>query len=54
MMDSFGVYGMAADYAVIFLFTGGALIGFLYFWGRGRLDMDEEPKFEMMKEDIHE
>ena len=53
-LDSFGIYGMATDCALLFFFTGGALILFLYFWWNQRLNMDEEPKFQMMKDENNE
>lgn len=49
-LDSFGIYGMVINYTLLFIYTGGALILFLYFWWNKRLDMDEEPKLQMMKE----
>lgn len=47
-MDSFGITGMALSYAVIFCLSGSAFLLFFYLWYKGRLDMDEEPKHEMM------
>ncbi|MCB1113269.1 MAG: hypothetical protein KDK62_00755 [Chlamydiia bacterium] len=47
-LDSFGIYGMAADYAMILFFFGLASIAFFYFWWKGRLDMDEESKYQML------
>jgi hypothetical protein len=49
-LDGGGVYGSAIHYSFIILFVGGALIIFLYLWSKGRLDMDEEPKLQMMTE----
>ena len=48
-LDIFGIYGMAADYAMVLFFFGFALIAFFYFWSKGRLDMDEEAKYQMLK-----
>lgn len=39
---------MVATYVIIFFFVGIALIFFVYFWWKDRLDMDEEPKYEML------
>jgi len=50
ILDGEGVYGTFLSYAQIFFFSGGALILFLYFWSQGRLDMDEDPKYQMMDE----
>lgn len=56
--DASGVYGGILHYALVFAMVGGAFLAFLYFWSKGRLDMDEEPKLQMMrdddKEDSHE
>lgn len=49
-VDSSGIYGGIFHYALIFAFVGSAFLAFLYFWSRGRLDMDEEPKLQMMKD----
>ena len=38
-------------YALVIAFVGSAFLIFLYLWGKGRLDMDEGPKFQMMQED---
>lgn len=46
--DSIGIYGTIFHYAMIFAFVGSALLAFIYFWKKGRLDMDELPKYEMM------
>lgn len=48
-LDGFGIYGMAMDYAVIFFFTGTALLLFIYLWKNQKLDMDEAPKLQMMQ-----
>lgn len=48
--DSFGIQGMVASYALIFFFIGIAFIFFLYLWWKGRLDMDEEPKHQMLEQ----
>lgn len=49
-LDSSGIYGGIFDYAQVFIFFGTALIAFIFFWSKGQLDMDEEPKFQMMQE----
>lgn len=50
-IDGFGVYGLVLDYAMIFVFVGSAFLVFVYLWGKGLLDMDEEAKMQMMQED---
>ena len=45
------IYGGIFHYGMIIAFAGSALLAFLYFWSKGRLDMDEEPKVQMMRED---
>ena len=49
--DSSGVLGGILHYALVFALVGAALLAFLYFWRKGRLDMDEEPKFQMMRDE---
>lgn len=53
-LDSSGVYGGIFHYAMIFAFVGSALLALIYFWSRGNLDMDEGPKYQMMREDKEE
>lgn len=52
--DWSGIYGGILHYGLIIAFTGSALLAFLYFWSKGRLDIDEEPKYQMMKDDEQE
>ena len=54
MIDSFGVYGNYLHYGLVIIFMGSALLSFLFFWKKGRLDMDEDPKFQMMKDDLND
>lgn len=49
VMDGEGVYGTFLTYGLTAAFAGGALIMFLYCWWKGRLDMDEGPKLQMMR-----
>lgn len=53
LLDGFGVYGNFLHYYLVVSFVGSALLIFFYLWMKGKLDMDEEPKFQMMhsKED---
>lgn len=53
-LDWSGIYGGILHYGLIIAFAGSALLAFLYFWSKGRLDMDEEPKFQMMRDDDQE
>lgn len=48
IVDLGGVYGTALHYSLIFAFMGSAMLIFAYLWRKGRLDMDEEPKMQMM------
>lgn len=48
-LDSGGIYGAYLHYGLIILLVGSAFIMFFYLWYKGRLDMDEEPKLQMMK-----
>jgi hypothetical protein len=47
-MDSSGVYGGIFHYALVFAMVGSAFLAFIYFWSKGKLDMDEGPKLQMM------
>ena len=38
-------------WALVIAFVGSAFVIFLYLWKKGRLDMDEEPKIQMMTDD---
>lgn len=49
VIDGEGVYGTFLTYALTIFFVGSAFIMFIYLWTKGRLDMDEEPKLQMMK-----
>ncbi len=49
LKDGGGVIGHILHYAFILFLTGSALLVFIYFWRKGRLDMDEGPKHQMMK-----
>ncbi len=49
--DSGGFYGAYLHYALIIMLVGNAFIVFMYLWYKGRLDMDEEPKLQMMVPD---
>lgn len=48
-LDSGGIYGAYLHYGLILMMVGSAFIVFLYLLYKGRLDMDEEPKMQMMK-----
>jgi hypothetical protein len=57
LFDSFGNMGLLLDYGLIIAFTGSAALLFYYFWKKDRLDFDESPKHQMLKEgeeDSHE
>ena len=49
--DSSGVYGGIFHYSLIIALVAGAFFAFLYFWSKGRLDLDEEPKWQMLNQD---
>lgn len=50
-MDGFGIQGMIFHFATVFVLVGSAFIVFLYLWWKGRLDMDEEPKYKIWDKD---
>jgi hypothetical protein len=43
-----GVCGSFVHYAFVLAFVGSAFLIFLYLWKKGKLDLDEEPKIQMM------
>lgn len=49
--DGSGVYGYFMHYSMVFALVGSAIIIFIYLWRNGRLDMDEEAKFQMMRQE---
>jgi hypothetical protein len=51
-----GDCGSLTHYALIITFVGAAFLIFLYLWKKDKLDMDEEPKIHMMRDeecDLH-
>lgn len=50
-VDPGGACGTWVHYAFILAFVGSAFLAFLYLWRKNRLDMDEEPKIQMMKDE---
>jgi hypothetical protein len=51
VIDGIGVYGNFLHYGLVISLVGSAFLIFLYLWKKKRLDIDEEPKFQMMRED---
>jgi hypothetical protein len=51
VIDAMGIYGNFFHYALIIALVGSAFMIFCYLWKKNRLDMDEEPKFQMMQEE---
>lgn len=51
VFDAMGVYGSTLHYGLVIACVGSAFIIFCYLWKRKRLDMDEEPKYQMMQEE---
>jgi hypothetical protein len=51
VIDGSGIYGTLFHYSLVIAFVGSAFLAFIYLWKKGRLDMDEEPKFQMLKSD---
>ena len=54
MIDGAGVYGNVLHWALVIFFVGSAFLIFLFLWCKGRLDMDEGPKMQMMFNDENE
>jgi hypothetical protein len=51
MKDGIGIYGTVMHYAFLFAMLGSTLLIFIYLWRKGQLNMDEDPKDQMMKGD---
>ncbi len=51
MIDGAGAYGGILSYGLTIAVVGSAFLIFLKLWFTDRLDMDEEPKMQMM---LHE
>lgn len=49
-IDGIGVLGNFLHYGIVIALVGSAFFIFIYLWKKNRLDMDEEPKFQMMHE----
>lgn len=54
IFDGGGIYGNVLHYALTIAYVGSAALLFCFFWFTGRLDMDEEPKKQMMEEKENE
>lgn len=54
IIDGIGIYGTVLHYSLLLALAGSAVLFFLYFWKKGRLDMDEEPKVQMWQNDDRE
>lgn len=50
-VDGIGVYGSMLHYGLVVAFVGTAFLLFVCLWKKGRLDMDEGPKYQMMEDD---
>lgn len=46
-----GVCGNFIHYGLIITLVGSAFLIFLYLWKKGKLDMDESPKIQMLEDD---
>lgn len=60
IIDGIGVYGNYLHFSLVIIFVGTAFLIFLYLWKKGRLNMEEDAKYQMMesnsiqqKEDIN-
>lgn len=51
VLDGGGVYGHFYASSFLVALLGSAVLIFIYLWRKDRLDMDEDPKFQMLKDD---
>ena len=49
--DGAGATGATLHYALILFLVGGAFILFLFLWFKGKLDMDEAPKWQLFNDE---
>ncbi len=54
LLDGSGVYGGVLHYALVISLVGSAFLIFFYLWRKGRLDIDEDPKYQMMRTEERE
>lgn len=50
-VDPEGVCGTLLHYSIVIALVGSAFLIFLHLMRKGKLDMDEEPKLQMMLND---
>lgn len=53
-LDGGGIYGQMLHYSLVMAIVGSTFLIFMYLWRKGRLDMDEGPKMQMMIDDEKE
>ena len=51
MVDSTGIHGLVMHYALLFAFFGGALISFVVLMCKKRLDLSEDPKYDVFDDE---
>ena len=51
VLDGGGVTSYLVYYSMVCALVGSTLLVFIYLWCKGRLDMDEEAKYQMMLTD---
>lgn len=49
LLDGSGLYGDLFYWSSTIALCGSAVLFFIYFWKKGRLDMDESPAEEMLQ-----
>jgi len=53
-VDGGGVYGSVLYYSFTIAYVGSAFLIFIYLYRKGKLDMDEGPKNQMMQSENEE
>lgn len=51
IVDTTGLYGTVLHYALTIAIVGSTMVYFVYLWYKGRLDLDEGPKWQMLSQD---
>jgi cbb3-type cytochrome oxidase subunit 3 len=50
-LDSSGFFGQLLHYLMLIFMMGLTAVIFFYFWREKQLDMDEQAKYQMLKEE---
>ena len=52
IIDGIGALGNYMHFGLVSCLVGSAFLIFMYLWKKGKLDMEEDAKYEMMRSDV--